>query len=106
MNHLCSATQPFKIVSLDAIQDFDQLRSAKKSLHLLLDHSTAYSFMVTSKIQSAPDSVKLINNISQFGGSHMPLTDQYPGINSKGFKDFLKDNNGIYSSYCTVLKWP
>lgn len=93
MSQLGPATKPFEIVSMDTIGGFGGSRSTKKYLHLLVDHFTRYAFIVTSKTQSANDFIKLINNASDSHSIGMLLTDQYPGINSKEFKLFLKDKS-------------
>ncbi|GBP68279.1 hypothetical protein EVAR_57605_1 [Eumeta japonica] len=45
------------------------------------------------KNQSSGDFIKLMNNVTQNYNIDLVLTDQYPGINSKEFKDFLKNKN-------------
>lgn len=89
MSHLGPATKPFEIVSIDTIGGFGGSRSTKKYLHLLVDHFTRFAFILTSKTQSANDFVKLVMNITEMEDIGMLLTDQYPGINSKEFKEFL-----------------
>lgn len=91
MSHLGPATKPFEIISIDTIGGFGGTRSTKKYLHLLVDHFTRYAFILTSKTQTAKDFVKLVKNITEKEEIGMLLTDQYPGINSKEFKEFLND---------------
>lgn len=91
MSHLGPATKPFEIMSIDTIGGFGGSRSTKKYLHLLVDHFTRYAFILTSKTQSANDFIKLVMSIVDVEDIGMILTDQYPGINSKEFKTFLKD---------------
>lgn len=93
MSHLGPATKPFEIMSIDTIGGFGGSRSSKKYLHLLVDHFSRYAFISTSKTQNANDFIKLIKTVSDTEGIGMILTDQYPGINSKEFKDFLRSNN-------------
>lgn len=89
MSHLGPASKPFEIVSIDTIGGFGGARSTKKYLHLLVDHFTRYAFILTSQTQNAKDFIKLISNITETEDIDMILTDQYPGINSKEFKEFL-----------------
>lgn len=91
MSHLGPAKKPFEIMSIDTIGGFGGSRSTKKYLHLMVDHFTRYAFILTSKTQSANDFVKLVMSIEDVEDIGMILTDQYPGINSKEFKTFLKD---------------
>lgn len=91
MSHLGPATKPFEIVSIDTIGGFGGSRSTKRYLHLLVDHFTRYAFIVTSKTQNANDFVKLINKVTEYGPIGLLLTDQYPGINSKQFKNTLNE---------------
>lgn len=89
MSHLGPATRPFEIISIDTIGGFGGKRSTKKYLHLLVDHFTRYAYILTSKTQSANDFIKLVKQIPQNEKIGMILSDQYPGINSKEFKQFL-----------------
>ncbi|KPJ14174.1 Retrotransposable element Tf2 155 kDa protein type 1 [Papilio machaon] len=93
MSHLGPATKPFEIVSIDTIGGFGGSRSTKRYLHLLVDHFTRYAYIVTSKTQSAHDFIKLINKVTDSNTIRLLLTDQYPGINSKEFKTFLKEKS-------------
>lgn len=93
MSHLGPATKPFEIVSIDTIGGFGGSRSTKKYLHLLVDHFTRYAYIVTSKTQNAKDFIKLINKVTDTNEIGMILTDQYPGINSKELKTFLKEKS-------------
>ena len=93
MSHLGPAHKPSEIVSIETIGGFGGSRSTKKYLHLLINHFTRYAFIVTSKTQSANDFIKLIESTEEAGNIGMILTDQYPGINSKEFKNFLNEKS-------------
>lgn len=93
MSQLGPATRPFEIISIDTIGGFGGTRSTKKYLHLLVDHFTRYAYILTSRNQSSNDFIKLVKNVTQSYDIDMILSDQYPGINSKEFKEFLKQNN-------------
>ncbi|XP_018393521.1 PREDICTED: uncharacterized protein LOC108772486 [Cyphomyrmex costatus] len=93
MSHLGPATKPFEIMSIDTIGGFGGQRSTKKYLHLIVDHFTRYAFISTSKTQNATDFIKLTKNVLETDEIETILTDQYPGINSKEFKEFLKEND-------------
>lgn len=93
MSHLGPATQPFEIVSIDTIGGFGGSRSTKKYLHLLVDHFTRFAYILTARTQNSNDFIKLIKKVTQSHKIDLILTDQYPGINSKEFKNFLKQNN-------------
>lgn len=93
MSHLGPATDPYQIISIDTIGGFGGLRSTKKYLHLLVDHFTRHATILTSKTQNSNDFIKLINKVTSHHKIGMILSDQYPGINSKEFKQFLKDEN-------------
>lgn len=92
MSHLGPATRPFEIVSIDTIGGFGGSRSTKKYLHLLVDHFTRYAYITTSKTQMSNDFIKLIKNTNEMTQMDTLLTDQYPGINSREFKKYLKQN--------------
>ena len=90
LSHLGPATYPFEIMSMDTIGGFGGSRSTKKFLHLLVDHFTRYAYILTSKNQTAYDFIKLTKKVTESNDIDTILTDQYPGINSKEFKQFLK----------------
>uniref|UniRef100_A0ABD2WYS7 Integrase catalytic domain-containing protein n=1 Tax=Trichogramma kaykai TaxID=54128 RepID=A0ABD2WYS7_9HYME len=92
MSHLGPATRPFEIMSVDTIGGFGGQRSTKKYLHLLVDHFTRFAFISTSKTQNATDFIKLIKEVLEVESIGMLLADQYPGINSREFKEYLKEN--------------
>lgn len=93
MTQLGPATSPFEIVSIDTIGGFGGSRSTKRYLHLLVDHFTRYAFIVTSKTQSANDFIELVNKVTDPDKIGMLLTDQYPGINFKEFRNFLNEQS-------------
>jgi len=91
LSQLGPATKPFQIVSLDTIGGFSGNNSPKKYLHLAVDHLTKFAFILTSKTQTGKDFIDLIKKkIQKKGKIELLLTDQYAGINSKEFKNFLK----------------
>ncbi|KAL7294472.1 hypothetical protein TKK_0012466 [Trichogramma kaykai] len=87
------AKEPFEIVSIDTIGGLGGNRSSKKYLHLLVDHFTRFACILTSKTQNSKDFIKLMEKVLEDHSVKMVLTDQYPGINSREFKDFLKQKN-------------
>lgn len=93
MSQLGPATKPFEIMSIDTIGGFGGQRSTKKYLHLLVDHFTRYAFILTSKTQNAIDFIKLVNKVLETDKIGTILTDQYPGLNSREFKEFLIEND-------------
>ncbi|XP_044752896.1 uncharacterized protein LOC123312501 [Coccinella septempunctata] len=93
MSQLGPATRPFEIVSIDTIGGFGGLRSTKKYLHLLVDHFTRYAYISTSRNQSSGDFIKLLKKVTPAYNIDMVLTDQYPGLNSKEFKQFVMTEN-------------
>lgn len=84
------ASKPFEIISLDTIGGFAGNKSTKKYLHLITDHFTRYAFIATSKTQTATDFIKLVKSIVGENEIDTLFTDQYAGINSKEFKQYLK----------------
>lgn len=92
MSHLGPASKPFEIVSIDTIGGFGGSRSTKKYLHLLVDHFTRFAYILTSKTQNANDFIKLTKNVLKDYEIQTLLSDQYPGINSREFKDYLEQN--------------
>ncbi|GBP14531.1 Transposon Tf2-6 polyprotein [Eumeta japonica] len=93
MSHLGPAEKPFQIMSIDIIGGFGGQRSTKRYLHLLVDHFTRFAFILTSKTQNAADFIKLVKKVLETENIEILLADQYPGLNSKEFKEFLTDND-------------
>lgn len=91
MSHFGPAKNPFEIMSIDTIGGFGGSRSTKKYLHLLMDHFTRFAWILTSKTQSANDFIKLVKRVSNNNELGIILSDQYPGINSKEFKNYLDE---------------
>lgn len=92
LSQLGPAQKPFEIVSLDTIGGFKGNKSTKKYLHLIIDHFTRFAFISTSKTQVAKDFIKLVKKIEKKYKIETLLTDQYAGINSNQFKQYLKGN--------------
>lgn len=61
----------------------------KKYLHLAVDHFTRFVYIITSKTQVAKDFINLIKKVEKNGSIELVLSDQYPGINSAQFKQYL-----------------
>lgn len=93
LSRLGPAKNPFGIVSLDTISGFGGNRSTKKYLHLSIDHFSRYSFYSTFNHQSTEDFIKLVKKIQHTRQIHTLLTDQYGGINSTQFKNYLENHN-------------
>ena len=91
MSHLGPPRKPFEIMSIDTIGGFGGSRSTKKYMHLLVDHFTRYAYILTSKTQNATDFIKLVNKSAETEQINTILSDQYPGINSREFKEFLDE---------------
>lgn len=101
LSQLGPATRPFEIVSLDTIGGFGGNNSVKKYLHLLIDHFTRYAFLITSKTQEASDFIKIVKKIQNEEKIDTLLSDQYAGINSTEFKNYLK-SEGINLIFTAV----
>lgn len=91
LSQLGPAKEPLEIVSLDTIGGFKGNKSIKRYLHLAVDHFTRFAYIVTSRTQVAKDFTNLIKKVEKDGRIRLVLTDQYPGINSAQFKQFLKE---------------
>lgn len=93
MSQLGPATEPFEIMSIDTIGGFGSQRSTKKYLHLLVDHFTRYAFILTSKTQNASDFIRLVNEVLNTEKVGTILTDQYPGVNSREFREYVEEKD-------------
>lgn len=59
----------------------------------MVDHFTRYAYILTSKTQNSDDFIKLVKEVADNNEIGKVLSDQYPGINSKEFKNFLAEKN-------------
>lgn len=80
-------------MSIDTIGGFGGNRSTKKNMHLLVDHFTRFAWILTSSTQTAIDFIKLISPIVKNKNIKMLMIDQYSGLNSSKFKEYLKHQN-------------
>lgn len=91
MSHLGPTSEPFEYMSIDTIGGLSGNKSTKKYCYLLVDHFNRYAYAVACKTQKAEDFIKLVKLV--FDKEHkirILLADQYTGINSVIFKNFLR----------------
>jgi len=93
LGHFGPATKPFEIMSLDTIGGLGGKRSTKRYLHLLEDHFTRFAYILNSSNQNAAEFIKLIDNVQKENNITMLLTDQYGGLSSSEFTDYLNKQN-------------
>lgn len=93
LSKLGPATEPFEIMSIDTVGGFAGNRSTKRYMHILIDHFSRRVFIATSKGQIAKDFIDLIEKAVGNQQIKMILADQYPAINSKEFKEYLRRKN-------------
>ena len=93
LDHLGPADAPFHIMSLDTIGGFGGRHSSKRYLHLLVDHFTRFSYILTSKNQNSDEFIKLLENVQKDKKIKILLTDQYGGFTSKEFESYLESQN-------------
>lgn len=93
MSQLGPAQKPFQIMSIDTIGGFGGNRSTKKYLHLLVDHFTRFAYILCSKTQLAKDFIRLIDQVIKENKIEILLSDQYPALKSREFKNYLKENS-------------
>ena len=91
LGQLGSASEPFQIMPLDTVGDFVGRWSSKRYLHLLVDHFSRYAYIVTSKNQTTEEFKNLINRVLKEDQIQMLLTDQYAGLSSGEFEEYLKE---------------
>lgn len=93
LGHLGPASKPFQIMSIDTIGGFGGNKSTKRYLHLLVDHFTRFVYISTSPNQTASEFIKLTNQVQNYHQIGTLLTDQYAGLSSKEFTEYLQENN-------------
>ncbi len=93
LGHLGPAREPHEIMSIDTIGGLGGKRGTKKYLHLLVDHYSRYAHILTSSGQSATDFIKLCQKVNREKQIKLLLTDQYGGLCSREFNNYLKEND-------------
>ena len=93
LGHFGPGTKPFQIVSLDTVGGFNCERSKHRYLHLLIDHFTRFAYILTSQNQNTKTFIKLIKSVLKDFQFETLLSDQYGGLNSKKFQEFLHEHN-------------
>jgi hypothetical protein len=96
LGHFGPATKPYEIMSLDTVGGFGGRRSTKRYLHLLEDQFTRYVYISTSSNQDANQFIKLIKSVQQEHQIGTLLTDQYGGLKSNEFTDYLQEANIVH----------
>lgn len=102
MSKLVTAPTPYEIMSIDTVGGFSGNISAKRYLHILADHFSSYTFISTSKDQSAKEFIKLIDSVANKHQIKIILADQYSGINSKEVKDYNMQTRNIILIFTAV----
>ena len=93
LGHLGPATRAFEIMSLDTVGGFGGRRSTKRYLHILVDHFTRYAYVLPSTGQTSADLIRLLRIALREHPIETLLTDQYGGLTSKEFTNFVKSEN-------------
>ncbi len=93
LGHLGPASRPFEIMSLDTVGGFGGRRSTKRYLHILVDHFTRYVFILTSANQTSSEFIRLLRLALRAHPIETLLTDQYGGLASNEFENFIKSQN-------------
>ena len=79
---------PFQVVSIDTKGGFTGYKSAKKYLHLAIDHMTRYTWHITAKCQGENDLINLVKEVLKDGKPEVILCDRYGAMKSKKFRKF------------------
>lgn len=90
LSRLGPATRPFQIMSVDTVGGFSGYGSTARYMHLLEDHFTRYIWISTSKGQTAHEFIRLVKPLAETQDIMMLLADQYTGIDSEKFKEYLE----------------
>lgn len=78
---------------LDTVVGFEENRSPKQYLHILVDHFTRFDYVSTAKNQTSMDIIKLIDSVHKENPIDLLLIDQYRGLGSKEFEDYCTNSN-------------
>jgi hypothetical protein len=104
LGHFGPASRPFEIMSLDTVGGLGGRRSTKRYLHILVDHFTRYAYILTSANQNTREFIRLISRVLEDHQIECLLTDQYGGLSSEEFLDFLEEQK--IDHYYTAVNKP
>ena len=90
LSRMGPAIRPFQIVSIDTKGGFSGYKSAKKYLHMAIDHMTRFVWTTTAKGQGENDLINLVNEILKSGKPEVILCDRYGAMRGNKFKEYLK----------------
>jgi len=93
MGKLGPPEEPYEIMSMDTVGGFSDDKSQNRYMHILIDHFTRKAYISTSKSQTAREIIKLFDEIGKNNHIGIILADQYPAMNSREFKNYLKKRN-------------
>lgn len=94
-----TAQQAFDIVSIDTVGGFEGYNSAKKNLHLAIDHHTRFVWGTFSRTSTTKDIINLINKVLTMGTPKLIKFDNHQSQKSKEIKNFMQ-SKGIEFQYC------
>nr|XP_046919045.1 uncharacterized protein LOC124499206 [Dermatophagoides farinae] len=77
----------------DRVGGMGNYGSSKKYLHIAIDSFTRFDWIVTSKTQTGKDFVNLINKVITLRKPKLVVADQYTGIKSTEFRQFLENKD-------------
>lgn len=99
LSRLGPAERPYQIMSIDTVGGLTGANSTTKCMHILIDHFTRFVWIQTSSTQTAKNFINLIHPVKDKGIETI-LADQYTGINSREFKQFVKNSgaNLVFTS--------
>lgn len=87
------AEQPFDIVSLDTVGGFNYYNSAKKYMHLVIDHATRYVWGFASKNVTTQVYINILKQIFNIQIPKKILTDRNPAFTASKFRKWLTNHN-------------
>ena len=90
LSRMGPVVRPFQIVSIDTKGGFSGYKSAKKYLHMAIDHMARFVWTTTAKGQGENDLINLANEILKCGKPEIILCDRYGAMRSNKFKEYLK----------------
>ncbi|UYV72754.1 hypothetical protein LAZ67_10000538 [Cordylochernes scorpioides] len=93
LGELPESPLPFDLVSMDTIAGFARYGSAKKYLHVVVDHATRFAWTFPSRSTSTTTYIQVIKRVLQSGCPKRLLTDRAPAFTSPRFRRFLISHN-------------
>lgn len=92
LSQIGPARNPFEYIHIDTIGGLTDRGTTNRYFHVAIDAFTRYVWGLYSKTQNANDFIKLYEEVRKDGIPQKIVSDRYPALSSRRFREYLQDN--------------